>query len=1017
MPVYDAFVSYSHAKDKPIAAALQSVIQKLGKAWYQRRAARVFRDDTSLSATPHLWPSIENALSESSHLILLASVEAANSPWIAKEVEYWLEHKSPDTLLIGLTAGELSWDDKTADFKWSSKTPLPKALKGRFTSEPKWVELGAYRDGADPRNAKFIDRGADFAAAIRGVPKDDLMSEEVRQQRRARRLAVGAATSLLVLAGAALWQWGEAATQRATAIQQRDEALIAQSRLIAKASQDALGTGSASKATLLALEALPGRGPGEERPYVVDAERALRASLAAPQEIFRISAKLGSDEPGALKNAVAIGDSDIFIAEERDILHYQIPRNAITRSPLEDQPIAIHLSRSNRLFIGTKSRRVLASGLDAKAPAVLAELPYDIANISSSPDGASLLVAGEETWSLLDATTGKVIKLSAGGRPRIIQSGNVVYDREDTNPREIRMVDPSSKKDTVLFRTAGDTEIIDFAVGKAGDALVILTTEQILALDLSSGKKTNVALSILSTQWQSMVVADSGRAALICAFRSPICVLYDFDSDDALPLYHSENADPVAFGASASEFMTFTSDGRLYTWNANSRGSHDYVLPQPEFKLELLGGDVVRARLLADLDSFVTVAWRQQDVVVQGWKKRITRLHTAALDAFSSYILRGQAEDGNLWLLPGDSSESYLYDFDRDELIPVPFDDSTQRVRRVCGSPRLMLVVTQAGLELWDASGTTVRKIAIPDQLSPLLSDRERLADLICNQKTLAIAAGDKVFLWQVDGEAIASRTFAGEVKEIRALEADGELLALETDNLVVLNTRGEELASAKRELITRKGVTLKLGAVCAVADKGALLMVPAEEEHGTSMVYRFEIVGNKINFLAEHELEASKLYRHAFNRACTLLAYHGDKSREAGVFDLEKGKPIAEFGLGESEYWGIDFAEKSKGLFLFGGSGQIYLVNFDADLGRSTDYARDSVISCLTLEERAAFSLATEPPPWCITGAGRETESDPSHWVPKPPYDSDAWRDWLNAVHVARDKGDTPPPVPNLID
>ena len=65
MPVYDAFISYSHAKDKPIAAALQSVIQKLGKAWYQRRAARVFRDDTSLSATPHLWPSIENALSES----------------------------------------------------------------------------------------------------------------------------------------------------------------------------------------------------------------------------------------------------------------------------------------------------------------------------------------------------------------------------------------------------------------------------------------------------------------------------------------------------------------------------------------------------------------------------------------------------------------------------------------------------------------------------------------------------------------------------------------------------------------------------------------------------------------------------------------------------------------------------------------------------------------------------------------------------------------------------------------
>ena len=88
---YDAFISYSHAKDKPIAAALQSVVQRLGKPWYRRRALRVFRDDTSLSATPHLWPSIEQALSQSRFLILLASPEAAASPWVGKEIEYWLE--------------------------------------------------------------------------------------------------------------------------------------------------------------------------------------------------------------------------------------------------------------------------------------------------------------------------------------------------------------------------------------------------------------------------------------------------------------------------------------------------------------------------------------------------------------------------------------------------------------------------------------------------------------------------------------------------------------------------------------------------------------------------------------------------------------------------------------------------------------------------------------------------------------------------------------------------------------
>src|SRR5215470_6666317 len=140
MALYDAFVSYSHAKDKPIAAALQSAIQRLGKPWYRRRALRVFRDDTSLSATPHLWPSIEKALGQSRFLILLASPEAAASRWVSQEVTYWLDHNSQDTLLIALTEGELDWDQATRDFHWSL-APLPAALKNRFASEPRWIDL------------------------------------------------------------------------------------------------------------------------------------------------------------------------------------------------------------------------------------------------------------------------------------------------------------------------------------------------------------------------------------------------------------------------------------------------------------------------------------------------------------------------------------------------------------------------------------------------------------------------------------------------------------------------------------------------------------------------------------------------------------------------------------------------------------------------------------------------------------------------------------------------------------
>jgi tetratricopeptide (TPR) repeat protein len=214
MAIYDAFISYSHAKDQPIATALQTVVQKLGKPWYRRRALRVFRDNSSLSATPHLWTTIEQALDQSRFLIVLASPQAAVSPWVNKEVTHWLDRKNIDTLLIALTDGTLFWDGASGDFLWSADTPLPPPLKGRFPTEPRWVDLRRYRDDAKPGDQEFIQLGADFAAAVRGVPKEDLFSEELRQQRRALTLAWSAACTLLVLAGLAGWQWREAAAQR-----------------------------------------------------------------------------------------------------------------------------------------------------------------------------------------------------------------------------------------------------------------------------------------------------------------------------------------------------------------------------------------------------------------------------------------------------------------------------------------------------------------------------------------------------------------------------------------------------------------------------------------------------------------------------------------------------------------------------------------------------------------------------------------------------------------------------------
>ena len=199
---YDAFVSYSHAADNRLAPALQAGLQSLAKPWYRRRALRVFRDKTSLSASPELWPAIEQALGQARYFVLLASPEAAGSPWVDREVRWWRVHRGRDTVLIVLTDGQLVWDGSIGDFDTDQTNTIPPGLRGWFTAEPLWVDLRWARDEqhVSLRNPGFRDALADLAAPLRGLPKDELVGEDIRQHRRVRRLARGAVTLLTLLA-------------------------------------------------------------------------------------------------------------------------------------------------------------------------------------------------------------------------------------------------------------------------------------------------------------------------------------------------------------------------------------------------------------------------------------------------------------------------------------------------------------------------------------------------------------------------------------------------------------------------------------------------------------------------------------------------------------------------------------------------------------------------------------------------------------------------------------------------
>ena len=179
--MYKAFISYSHSADSNLAPALQKALENFAKPWYKLRYLNIFRDEGSLSANPHLWTNIQEALDKSEYLIYMASSASASSKWVNKEVEYWIEKKSINTLFIALTEGEIVWDDEKKTFVNKDFNSLPAVLENKFTEEPFYIDFRNVRSGKDLslHNPIFKKEVLKLAAPLHGKEPKDLASEEV----------------------------------------------------------------------------------------------------------------------------------------------------------------------------------------------------------------------------------------------------------------------------------------------------------------------------------------------------------------------------------------------------------------------------------------------------------------------------------------------------------------------------------------------------------------------------------------------------------------------------------------------------------------------------------------------------------------------------------------------------------------------------------------------------------------------------------------------------------------------
>jgi hypothetical protein len=197
--VYDVFLSYVD-DDRPVAVGIQRSLHQIGRRVGQLRSLRVFRDPADLTASPDLWGKVTEAMDRSRYMIALLSPRAAASAWANKEVEYWLAHRGPDQVMLVVADGQLTWDEDGARFDPDcSNAALPVLTQpGVWEAQPFYVDVS---DDApwDPAAPMFREKVTNLAAPIHGKTKDHLASEDLREQRRYRRLRSAAVAGLVVL--------------------------------------------------------------------------------------------------------------------------------------------------------------------------------------------------------------------------------------------------------------------------------------------------------------------------------------------------------------------------------------------------------------------------------------------------------------------------------------------------------------------------------------------------------------------------------------------------------------------------------------------------------------------------------------------------------------------------------------------------------------------------------------------------------------------------------------------------
>ena len=523
---HDAFISYSHDADGALAPVLERGLERLARPTFKLRAIDVFRDQTGLSASPAVWSGIVDHLAGSRWFIFLASPRSAASTWCQKEVRWWLDQHGAERLLVVLTDGVIEWDDAAGDFDWACTTALSReVVAGRFPEVPLYVDLRWVRDAGalDARDPRLRAAFLDLAAPVRGMPKDQLDGEDVRQLRRTRWLARSAVAVIAVAAVVAGWQAVEATRQRRQAEAERE---LAVSRQLA-AQATSLRVREPVLALLLAAQSHATAPTAEALSALIELARSMPLARLLEHDVAFSS--LIARAEGVGEGTLGTGGTVWAGDSAGQVWRLQMPTGAWTRiaegrGGLLAGPAAMAVSQDGRtVAVGGYggATRLLTEGAATTLVASPVEKEQITLGLDLSPDKRLLAVAGQALDRptdngfvvLHDLTTGKhrfVPGSGSAARVRFSPDGRWLAIGGDRGELKLHPVRPGDKPP--VLNTVGAGSVVELQFVDGGRRLFVAWSYgRVDIIDPENGQRSEGLLSISTGMIEGMAVAADGR--------------------------------------------------------------------------------------------------------------------------------------------------------------------------------------------------------------------------------------------------------------------------------------------------------------------------------------------------------------------------------------------------------------------------------------------------------------------------------------------------------------------------